>query len=104
MKRPLILVVLLYVAGVLVAGVARVTPTPLLAGAIGVAILAFVWPRARQLLLGALTLLTGWANVALHSAILSPNDLRLICGGEPALAIIRGTLRETPSHRIFVQD
>ena len=104
MKRPLILVALLYVVGVLLAGVARAAPMPLLAGAFGVAILALVCPRARPPLLGALTLLAGWANATLHSAVLSANDLRLICGGEPALATIRGTLGETPSLRIFVQD
>jgi competence protein ComEC len=104
MKRPLILVVLFYVVGVLVAGVAQVTPMLLLAGALGVAILALVWPRARLPLLGALTLLAGWANAALHSAILSPHDLRLSFGDDPALAAIRGTLREAPAHRIFVQD
>src|SRR5690348_12190363 len=104
MKRPLILVAFYYAAGVLLACVAEGAPMPLLAGAIGVALLALTWPRARLLLLGALMVLAGWTNARLHSAVLSPHDLRLICGDEPALAIVRGTIHETPSHRIFVQD
>jgi competence protein ComEC len=48
--------------------------------------------------------LAGWTDAALRTAILSPNDLRTLIGSEPALATLRGTLCETPSHRVFVQD
>ncbi len=104
MKRPLILVVLFYVFGILLASGSWVGPTPLLAGAFSLSLLALVWSRARPFLLGPLALLTGWANDALHSAVLSPHDLRFICGSEPALATLRANLGETPSQRIFVQD
>src|SRR6266571_1718237 len=104
MKRPLILVALFYVFGILLAGFISVRPTPLLAGSLGLALLALFWPGARPLLICALALLTGWTNVTLHSAVLSPNDLRRICGSQPALTTLRGTLHQTPSHRVFVQD
>ena len=46
-----------------------------------------------------LVFLAGWTNLALHTAVLSPNDLRRILGDQPAIVSVRGTLRETPALR-----
>ena len=42
-----------------------------------------------------------WTNSALQKAIISPHDLRTLVGEHENLAAIRGTLIETPSHRIY---
>src|SRR5262249_47376387 len=65
---------------------------------------ALVWGRARPLLLWPLLLVTGWTNITLHTAVLSPNDLRNIFSQEPQLVTIRGTLPETPTLRVFEVD
>jgi competence protein ComEC len=102
MKRPLIPVALLYVSGILLAGL----PMPLTA-LFGVAfncgLLCLVWSRARRVLLGALLVTAGWVNLAQRTAILSPHDLRAQFGtGDPEeLVSIRGVLRETPYYRSY---
>ncbi len=104
MKRPLLLVTLPYVAGILLGNYFSLSPWLLIATALGLLVLALVWSRARLILLWPLLLLTGWTNVTLRTAILSPHDLRNILSPEPQLATIRGTLRETPSLRVFEYD
>ena len=103
MKRPLILVALLYVAGILLARAISFPPGMLLASSLGLALLALAWPRLRSLLLYPLIILTGWSNAELTTAILSPQDVRRILGDQPHLLTVRGMLRETPTHRVFVQ-
>ncbi len=76
MKRPLIPVALLYVSGILMAAL----PVPLLPLFITAFILGFlclIWNRANRVLLCALLVLAGWLNLAEHTAILSPHDLRI---------------------------
>src|SRR2546427_10036585 len=104
MKRPLILVALFYVAGILLAGFIALAPATLLAISLSLALIALAWPRARLLLLCPLLALAGWTNLTLRTATLSPHDLRLQLGEQPELITIRGTLPETPSRRAFVQD
>jgi competence protein ComEC len=99
MKRPLIMVALLYVAGILLAPI-PVPLTVLFVVAFGLLIPALVWPRARLIFLCPLILMTGWINLAQRTAILSPNGLRTVVGHQEALAEIRGLLRETPFHRV----
>jgi ComEC/Rec2-related protein len=106
MKRPLAIVASLYVAGLLLA---RYVPTPLpLSGlfalSIGAGLLALCWPRARLALLWPLVVLTGWTNLAARLAIVSPSDLRTIVGEKTELALLRGTLVETPNQRVYVRD
>jgi competence protein ComEC len=45
--------------------------------------------------------LIGWTNLIFHTAILSPDDLRILAGDQPALAAIRGTLLETPRLKLI---
>lgn len=53
------------------------------------------------MLLGALVFLAGATNLTLHTAILSPYDLRKVLSDKPAIVTLRGTLCETPSLRVF---
>jgi len=102
MKQPLLPVAALYAGGILagaMAGAAPVTPWALLGVCSGLAVAALAWGRARPALLGALIFLAGWTNLALHTAALSPHDLRRILGEQPAIVSVRGTLRETPALR-----
>ncbi len=104
MKRPLLLVALLYVGGILLADFLFLPAPVLLAGSLGLAVVALTWSRARPLVLCALVLLTGWTNLILHTAALSPHDLRRILGNQAEIVTLRGTLRQTPSLRVYVCD
>jgi competence protein ComEC len=97
------MVALFYVAGVLGGRFVSFSPFLLLAAALGVAALAILWARLRSVLLCLLVLLTGWTNLTLRTAALSPNDLRAVLGDKPDIVTLRGTLRETPSLRVYDQ-
>ncbi len=102
MKRPLLWVALFHVCGILISRYIPLSPYPLLAASGCVTIVAFAWSRARLYLLYALCVLTGCTNYSLHTAIISPFDIRRLLGQEPAIASIRGVLLETPTERVFV--
>jgi len=104
MKRPLVQVALLYVAGILVGRFIPLPLTTLLVAAFGLTVLATAWAHGRPLLVYPVIILTGWTNQTLHTAILSPNDLRTILGDQAEIVTVRGVLRETPSLRVFEQD
>lgn len=104
MKRPLLPVALCYVGGLLLA---YAVPLPLLflfTVSFGLLLIALLFAKARNLLLWPLLVLVGWTNLTRHTAILSPQDLRLIAGNEPTLATLRGTLAETPSLRLHERN
>jgi ComEC/Rec2-related protein len=104
LKRPLLKVGLLFVAGILL-GDWIALPLQLLVGiAFSVAALAVTWSRARIFLLYPLVILAGWTNQTFHTASLSPNDLRAIIGEQPQIVTVRGVLRDTPTLRVFEQD
>src|SRR5436190_16900437 len=103
MRRPLILVALLYVAGILLGTIVRIHLELILGAALALCVLALSCARVRPVLIVPLCLLTGWTGQTFHTAVISPNDLRRMIGVEPALATFRGTIRETPSYRVFVQ-
>ena len=103
MKRPLVLVALFYVSGILITRGIGISPLLLLAGAFSLTALALFWGQGRLFLLYASCLLAGGANHVLHTAIVSPYDLRAILGEQPAIVTIRGTLRETPTERVYQQ-
>jgi len=104
MKRPLLPIALLYSAGVLGASVVTIGWYLPLAIGVCTAALALGWSRARAVLLCVLVFATGWTNYALQTAIISPNDLRKILHQNPELVTVRGTLRETPSLRVYERD
>src|SRR5213594_2936909 len=102
MKRPLLMVALFYGAGILLADRAPVALAlgPLFAASLGLAVLTLCWERGRPLLVWVLLLLAGATNLGRSKAILSPCDLRLVLGAEPAVVRVRGVLSETPYHRV----
>ncbi len=100
MKRPLLGVALLYVTGVALADV-FVLPLPvLLAGSLLLVLCCLIPSRARPVWLGFLLIATGAANLALHTAIVSPHDLRLLIGERIEDVTLRGTLQRTPSPKL----
>jgi ComEC/Rec2-related protein len=70
----------------------------------GLLLTTLLFARTRNVLLWPLLVLVGWTNLTQHTATLSPHDLRLIAGNQPALATLRGTLAETPSLRLHERD
>ncbi len=103
MKRPLLTVALVYAAGIVAADFSPL-PLPvfgLLGGCGALATLALCWPKARLPLLWLLLFTTGLANLNLRKAILAPDDLRLVLGDRAEIAVVRGTLVETPYHRHY---
>jgi len=103
MKRPLLMVALVYGAGIVLADLspAALPVFPLLLSAAGLALLGIIWIRARPALLWALLPLAGAANLASRTAVLAPDDLRILLANQPAIAWVRGTLVETPYHRVY---
>jgi competence protein ComEC len=90
MKRPLGLVIIAYLLGILL-GDALTLPVGLwLAAGLGVAALCLCIDRFRPWLLLPLLLLSGAANLALNQQTISPLDLRRTLGDEPALVTVRG--------------
>ncbi|MGD0812199.1 MAG: ComEC/Rec2 family competence protein [Verrucomicrobiota bacterium] len=101
MKWPLCSVALLYVGGILL-GHWFHPPLPVLFGlSFLTAGAALLWDRRRLLVLVALLVLAGWTNLAWRTAIISPNDLRLLAGPGPEDVIVRGVLHESPLPRIY---
>jgi len=101
MKQPLLRITAYYVGGILVADWIRLPPTVLLGVTWGLSMLALAWVRGRDWLLYPLIIVAGWTNATLHTAVISPCDLRVVLGEQPALATVRGRLLETPSLRMF---
>jgi competence protein ComEC len=121
MKQPLLPAAVLFAGGILAGAMAPVSPWALLGVSLGVAAVTLAWGlagllcpdhcrlkpafrwlawgRGRAALLCLLIFLAGWTNLSLHTAVLSPNDLRRILGDQPAIVSVRGVLRETPSLR-----
>src|SRR5271167_2210752 len=104
MNRPLIAVLVCYAAGLLFGQLCPLPPGALpLLFAVSFLILApaIAFQKLRRFLIWPLLMLVGWINLGLHTAVISPNDLRLLAGSEPALAAIRGKLVETPRLKII---
>jgi len=104
MKRPLLPVALCYVGGLLLAEAVQPPLNLLFIGTFLLLLATLVWGRSRHLLLWPLLVAAGWTNLVSRTVIVSPHDLRLVLGTEPALVTVRGTLEETPSLRIYERD
>jgi len=89
-------------AGIVAARFLALPPSVLLAASLALAAVTLAWSRARPFLLYGLVALTGWSNLALRRAVLSPDDLRSLLGDQPQLVVVRGELRETPSVRSYL--
>ena len=104
MGRPFVAIIIAYVAGLLGAQVCQLPLAFLFATAFAL-LLATLFVRPwRPVLIWPLLALAGWTNYAINTAILSPNDLRVLLGQEPAIATVRGELLESPRLKIRIQD
>ena len=101
MNRPLAIVALLYVSGVLLGGFLSLRLPWLFALSFGLAGASFVWSAARVYLLSLLAVLAGWTNLATRTAVISPCDLRTLVGTNLEFVTLRGTLCDTPSQRVY---
>ena len=104
MKRPLLPIALIYASGVLFAHYISLIPWHMLGLSCLVGVLAVVWRERRVLWLMGLLFMAGATNLTLHTAVISPDDLRSILGDKARIVTIRGVLRETPSLRVLEQD
>src|SRR5882672_8926952 len=103
MRRPLLMVALMFAGGIVLAEVAPISPPvfALLGVSAALAILGLAWFRARPVLVWVLLVAAGATNLAHHKAVLSPHDLRIVADGRPVIAALRGTLSETPYQRTY---
>ena len=99
MGQPLLKVTLCYVAGLVLAEWLPLPWRPVLLAALMVGVTSLVWSRARGALLSLLLVLAGCANLLLHTAVISPRDLRNLPNLAPAEVAVRGVLLEAPRER-----
>jgi hypothetical protein len=104
MKRPLGIAVAYYAAGLLLAGVFQPPVAALFCSSFVVFVLAFVLEKFRPVLMGLLLALAGWTNLMVHTAVISPDDLRNMIGSETEIATVRGILIQTPQLKISRRD
>lgn len=104
MKHPLVVVAVCYTAGLLLGKTFQPPPAVLLAVSFGVLTLIVALKNLRQYLIWTLLALAGWTNLTLHTAVVSPDDLRSIVGDANAIITVRGTLTETPHIKIAERD
>src|SRR5260221_8616802 len=101
MRRPLLKVAVLYVIGVVLGDFYPLSPAPLLMSSLALGGLCLAVRRTRPMLLGFLLVLAGATNFKLHTAILSPHDLRLLIADRAEEVTLRGVLRQTPSPKTY---
>ena len=104
MNRPLAAVVLSYAAGLLLGECFQPPLIALFSASFFVLLLVLLLEKLSPFLIWLLLALAGWTNFAVHTAVISPHDLRRLLAAEPELVTVRGTLAETPSQRVFVRD
>lgn len=96
MNRPLSSVVLLYVAGILMARAIDLPLWGLFTIAFAICLVCvFRFPGLPAHFV-VLWILAGWINHEVRTAVLSPHDLRLLLSGEPCLATVLGEIGSTP--------
>ena len=100
MKRPLGIVALCYVTGIILgSGIGGPLGFLFLSGFL---VSGAVWllPSRGTFLLPALVMIAGWTNFQLQTDIVSPRDLRVLLGQAPQLVTLQGVLLETPTLRV----
>ena len=101
MKRPLLWVAALLICGIVIGDNITIDwrwPT-IATAALAVAGL-IVW-RLQRYVIAAALISAGIVIQTITTAILSPDDLRVLIGNSPHLATIRGRLTETPYERVY---
>ena len=103
MKRPLLIVALLYGGGVLLGDWLpdQILPSSWIAMGSVAGLLCLAWARARKALLGMVLVLAGAANQSSRTAVVAPDDLRVLFKNEATIVTLRGRLTETPYHRVY---
>lgn len=104
MKQPLGIVAVLYLVGLLLGNFFQPPLPCLFAVSIAFAAAALLLHRFRAFLIWPLIVVTGWTNLVLHTAMVSPIDLRMQITHEYTLARVRGTMAATPSERVYVDE
>ncbi len=104
MKRPLVAVVSGYVIGLLLAEIFQLPLGALFAVSFLVLVLVLVFKKLRPWLMWPLIVLVGWANLAARTAVVSPDDLRVLLGNYTAIVTVHGILLETPRIKIVERD
>jgi ComEC/Rec2-related protein len=100
MKRPFVIVVSFYAAGLLLAEIFKPPLVALFAVSFFTLLLFFILRTFRPFLLCALLMLAGWTNLIFHTAVISPNGLRHLIGDETEIALIHGALEQMPQIKI----
>ena len=95
------MVALLYSGGLLLDGFLHPPLVGLFVASLSLAVAALLWAKARPQLLWPLIVLIGWTNLSLRTAIISPDDLRVVVGEQIEYLTLRGTLPETPHQRVY---
>lgn len=99
MKRPFAWPTLLFIAGILLANVADARFVFWLGAAFMSALAAFWFKRERAPFLIFAIIIAGAASLTLRTQIVGPTDLRSIIGAEPRIALVRGSIAESPYQR-----
>lgn len=103
-SRPLAVIGLLYMIGVLAAERFEFSLIPLFAFAFSIAVLALLVASLRRLLILPLIPLVGCVSLTKSNAILSSDDLRTLMSDATEIVAVRGVLCETPAQRVFERD
>ncbi len=101
MQYPLFLVGLLYSTGILLGNRYPFPPGWLFLISFTLGVLCLRIERRRPWLLGLLLLFAGWTNIVPQTAIISPQDLRVLVENRTELVTVRGTLTELPRERVW---
>jgi ComEC/Rec2-related protein len=104
MKRPFVVVALVYGGGLVLAEVVQPSLGALFSATLLFALLALFAGSVRFLLIWPLVFFAGWTNLVWRTAVVSPNDLRVTQGDSVEIVTLQGVLCETPSARIFIRD
>lgn len=102
MKRPLGIVAILYGLGLLLAEFVQPSLIVLFGSSFALLVAAALLQKLRVWIVSLVIVLTGWTNLTYRTAILSPNDLRLIVSHPPEDVVIEGRLAHTPEERLYM--
>ena len=100
MKRPFVTVVSFYAIGLLLAEFFKAPLIALFSASFIILVLFFVLKKFRPFLLCVLLVFSGWSNLIIHTAAISPNDLRRLIGGETKIITVHGVLAQTPQLKL----
>jgi len=104
MRKPMVIVALLYTSGVLLASFTSVPVIWLFAVSFVLVSVTLFLPAARSPALAVLLVALGWTNLAWRTALISPHDLRVVVGNQVELVTLRGVLSDPPTQRVYEQD